>query len=95
MEKRHWWVSLILGIIILALGAAVLLFPQASYLTMTFTFGAVIILSGVMYLGMAMSKGVKGRGWLIASGIIELILGIILTAMPAVSAICIRTSRFI
>ena len=24
MEKRHWWVSLILGIIILALGAAVL-----------------------------------------------------------------------
>ncbi|MBQ2913372.1 MAG: DUF308 domain-containing protein [Bacteroidales bacterium] len=87
MEKRHWWVSLILGIIILALGAAVLLFPQASYLTMTFTFGAVIILSGVMYLGMAMSKGVKGRGWLIASGIIEIILGIILTAMPAVSAI--------
>lgn len=87
MEKRHWWVPLILGIIVLALGVVVLLFPQTSYFTMTLLFGAVIILSGIMYLGMAMAKGVKGRGWLIVSGIIEIILGAILTMMPAISAI--------
>ena len=89
MEKRHWWGPLILGIIILAVGVAILLFPQTSYLTMTLLFGAVIILSGVMYIGMATSKDVRGKGWLIASGIIEIILGIALTAMPAVSAIAL------
>ncbi len=89
MEKRHWWIPLLLGIIVLALGIVVMLFPQTSYLTMTLLFGAVIILSGVMYLGMAMSKDVKGRGWLIVSGIIEIILGIILAMMPALSALAL------
>jgi uncharacterized membrane protein HdeD (DUF308 family) len=89
MEKRHWWGPLILGIIILAVGVAILLFPQTSYLTMTLLFGAVIILSGVMYIGMATSKKVRGRGWLIVCGIIEIILGMILTAMPAISAIAL------
>lgn len=89
MEKRHWWIPLLLGIIVLALGIVVMLFPQTSYLTMTLLFGAVIILSGVMYLGMAMSKDVKGRGWLIVSGIIEIILGIILAMMPAISALAL------
>ncbi len=89
MEKRHWWIPLLLGIIVLALGVVVLLFPQTSYFTMTLLFGVVIILSGVMYLGMATSKEVKGRGWLIASGIIEIILGIVLAMMPAISAIAL------
>ena len=89
MEKRHWWVPFLLGIIILALGVVVMLFPAASYLTLTLLFGVVIILSGVMYLAMATSKEIKGRGWLIASGIIEIILGLALTMMPAVSAIAL------
>ena len=89
MEKRHWWGPLIIGIIILLLGAAILLFPQTSYLTMSLLFGLVIILSGIMYIGMATAGKVRGKGWLIASGIIEIILGIALTAMPAVSAIAL------
>ena len=89
MEKRHWWVPLVLGIIVVLLGAAILLFPQISYLTMALLFGVVIILSGIMYIGMATASRVRGRGWLIASGIIEIILGIALTAMPGVSAIAL------
>ena len=46
MEKKHWWSPLILGILILALGIVILVFPQASYLTMTLLFGIVIALSG-------------------------------------------------
>lgn len=89
MKKRHWWSPLILGIVVLALGIAILLFPGTSYLTMSLIFGAVIILSGALYLAMAASKDIKGRGWLIVSGIIEIILGIALTMMPAVSAIAL------
>ena len=73
MEKKHWWSPLILGILVLALGIVILIFPQASYLTMTLLFGIVIALSGIMYIGLSFSKEVKGRGWLIVSGIVEII----------------------
>ena len=76
MEKKHWWSPLILGILVLALGIVILIFPQASYLTMTLLFGIVIALSGIMYIGLSFSKEVKGRGWLIVSGIVEIFLGI-------------------
>ena len=89
MEKRHWWNPLILGIITLALGAVILLFPQTSYLTMSLLFGVVIILSGVLYLGMATSRDIKGRGWLIVCGFIEIIIGLVLTALPGISAIAL------
>lgn len=78
-----------MGIIVLALGIIVLIFPQASYLTLTLLFGVTIIMSGIIYIGMATSKDVKGRGWLIATGLIEIILGIILAMMPAISAIAL------
>lgn len=89
MEKRHWWIPLVLGIIVLLLGIAVMIFPGASYLTLTLLFGIAIIASGIMYIGMATSKDTKGRGWLIATGIIEIILGIILAIMPGISAIAL------
>ena len=87
MEKKHWWSPLILGILLLALGVVIFLFPGASYLTMTLLFGIVILLSGIMYIVMGCSKGVSGRIWLILGGIVEAVLGIFLTSSPAISAI--------
>lgn len=89
MEKKHWWSPLILGILVLALGIVILIFPQASYLTMTLLFGIVIALSGIMYIGLSFSKEIKGRGWLIVSGIVEIFLGIFLALSPAISALVI------
>ena len=89
MEKKHWWIPLVLGIIVLALGIVVMIFPGASYLTLTLLFGVAIIMSGVMFIGMATSKSIKGRGWLIATGIIEIIIGLILAMMPGISAIAL------
>lgn len=87
MEKRHWWAPLILGIILLALGIVIFLFPAASYFTMTMLFGAVIILSGIMNIIMACTKGTKGKAWLVICGIIEIALGIFLSIAPAISAL--------
>lgn len=87
MEKKHWWSPLILGILLLALGVVIFLFPGASYLTMTLLFGVVIFLSGIMYIAMGCTKGVSGRIWLILSGIVEVILGLFLTFSPSLSAL--------
>lgn len=78
-----------MGIIILALGIVVMLFPGVSYVTMSVIFGVVIILSGVFNIVMAASKKRKGWGWFAAAGVVEIILGIFLTAFPALSAITI------
>ena len=87
MEKKHWWSPLILGILLIALGVVIFLFPGASYLTMTLLFGVVIFLSGILYIAMGCTKGVSGKGWLILSGIVELALGIFLTFSPTLSAL--------
>ena len=89
MEKKHWWSPLILGIILLALGILILLFPGVSYITMSMLFGIVIALSGIMYIGMGIKRKMKGSGWLIFGGAFELLLGIFLSFSPGVSAIAL------
>ena len=89
MEKKHWWSHVILGIILLALGIVILIFPEASYITMSVLFGIVIALSGIMYIWMGFQRQLKGKGWYIVGGIVELGLGIFLTLNPALSAIAL------
>ncbi|MEG0519105.1 MAG: DUF308 domain-containing protein [Bacteroidales bacterium] len=83
---KYWWMSLVLGLIILALGFLMFIYPGISYITMSLLFGVIILVSGVVYIIMSTSKSLKGRGWLLASGIIEVILGLILIMWPVVAA---------
>ena len=83
---KYWWLSLILGIIFLALGILTFIFPFTSYLTMSIIFGITILVSGIFYIVMSTTRSMKGRGWLIVSGLIEIVLGILLTLWPGISA---------
>lgn len=83
---KYWWLSLILGIIFLALGILTFIFPFTSYLTMSIIFGITILISGIFYIVMSTTRSMKGRGWLIVSGLIEIVLGILLTLWPGISA---------
>lgn len=83
---KYWWLLLTLGIIMLALGVLIFVFPVISYLTMSMLFGIVILISGIFYIIMSASRNVKGRGWLMASGIIETVLGVLLTILPSITA---------
>lgn len=59
---KYWWLLLTLGIIMLALGVLIFVFPVISYLTMSMLFGIVILISGIFYIIMSASRNVKGRG---------------------------------
>lgn len=83
---KYWWLALALGILLFIIGALIFIFPLISYLTMSVLFGIIILISGIFYIIMSSSKSLKGRGWLMASGIIEVILGIILTIWPSLTA---------
>lgn len=86
---RHWWLLLVVGIALLAVGILVFIYPARSYLDLSVLFGLLILFSGVMEVVLAARSRhfVTGRGWMLAGGIIEIILGAILIFNVALSAV--------
>ena len=85
---RYWWLLLPAGIILLLLGVYVIVRPEQSYLGMSVLFGWIIFAIGVLEIILAASNRhyITGRGWMLAGGIIEAIIGLILIFNVALSA---------
>ncbi|MBQ4278455.1 MAG: DUF308 domain-containing protein [Rikenellaceae bacterium] len=85
---KYWWLLLLLGIAIFVTGVVVFAFPAESYLSMALVFGLLMLFSGVFQVVLAGSNKnyVTGRGWMLAGGIIEILLGLILSFNVALSA---------
>ncbi len=85
---RYWWLLSIVGIALFVVGILVFVYPAQSYLGMSLVFGWLMLLSGILevVLSTANRHFITGRGWMLAGGIIEIILGIILIFNVALSA---------
>lgn len=85
---NNWWLGIIIGIACVIMGIVVFRYPGESYMALSVFFGIIILASGVsqIFVGAYAPKG-TGRGWLIASGVIEAVLGFILIFHLAVSAV--------
>ncbi len=88
---RHWWLMLVLGIVLFVVGIIVFVYPAQSYLGMSLLFGFVILFSGIseIVLSLANHHLITGRGWLLAAGIIETILGLFLIFNMAMSVVAL------
>ncbi len=86
---KYWWLLLIVGIALFAVGIIVFFYPGESYLALSIVFGIVLLLSGVIQLVLAIANQnyFTNRAWVIVGGIIDIILGIILCSNIALSAI--------
>jgi len=84
---KHWYLSLILGILFIGVGIWVLKTPLASYLTLSILFSVTIFISGIFEIIYSVSnrKVMDNWGWVLAGGIIDLLLGLWLMASPALS----------
>ncbi len=85
---RCWWLLLIVGIVLLAAGILTFVFPARSYMEMAVLFGWLMLFAGVMEVVLASANRhfITGRGWMLAGGIIEIVLGLILIFNVALSA---------
>lgn len=85
---RYWWLLLAAGIVLLAMGVITFVYPQQSYMGMAILFGWLMLLTGMLQVAVASTSShfVTGRGWMLAGGIIEIALGIILVFNIALSA---------
>ncbi len=85
---RYWWLMLLIGIALLVLGILVFVYPAQSYVSMAVIFGWAMLAAGILetVISTANDHFVTGRGWMLASGIIQIILGLILIFNVALSA---------
>ncbi len=85
---RYWWLMLLVGILLLALGILVFVYPAQSYVGLAVIFGWAILAAGILEVVLSATNDhfVTGRGWMLAGGIIQIILGLILIFNVALSA---------
>lgn len=83
---RNWWVDLLLGILSIVMGIIVFMHPGQSFFALSIIFGAGILVSGILDLFMASSMHRQsGKGWVIVTGVIEILFGILLLSLPRMS----------
>lgn len=85
---RYWWLLLAGGVILFLIGVVVFAFPVQSYVGMAVLFGWLMLLTGVVETIVAARNThyVTGRGWMLAWGVIEIVLGLILVFNVALSS---------
>jgi uncharacterized membrane protein HdeD (DUF308 family) len=81
---KNWWILLIVGILLIAAGIVVFCYPTVSLKVLSILFGVVILACGIVQLALAISTGnyFLTRGYIVAGGILNVFLGIILLANP-------------
>ncbi|MCD7962799.1 MAG: DUF308 domain-containing protein [Rikenellaceae bacterium] len=86
---KYWWLFLIIGIVFFVMGIIVFAYPAESYFTLAVLFGYVILFSGVFQIILAATsrRCMIGWSWILASGIIETVIGLLLIFNPGLSAV--------
>lgn len=84
---QHWWLMMLAGVLCIALGIAVFVFPLQSYVTLSILAGVLMLLVGAAQLIIASTSGnyLAMRGYMIVGGVIDLILGLLLCINPGVT----------
>ena len=86
---KYWYLPLVLGIVFIIVGIWVSNTPLSSYLTLSFLFAFTFLIGGIIEIIYALSNrnSTESWGWLLASGILGLLLGILLIANLSISMI--------
>lgn len=86
---KHWWLLLLSGLLCIVAGILVFIFPMESYMTLAILFGILMLIVGAAQLIIASTSGnyLAMRGYVIAGGILDLLLGIFLCIYPAVTVV--------
>ncbi len=82
---KNWWVSLVVGIIAIILGVWCMFVPLATLAAISIVFIIAFFISGIVEIAFAVQnrKAMHGWGWTLMGGIVDLLLGAMLLALPA------------
>ncbi|GLU56927.1 HdeD family acid-resistance protein [Dyadobacter frigoris] len=81
------WISFLLGFLFILIGIWVLITPAESYLALSVIFSITFLVNGIFEIfSAASSQKSSNRGWVLAGGIFDLLLGIMLISNPLITA---------
>lgn len=86
-----WFLLLILGIIFVIVGIWVWATPLASFIALSMLFAIAFLVTGILEIIYAVNntKRQEGWGWSLATGIFDLLIGIILVSRPDISMVAL------
>jgi uncharacterized membrane protein HdeD (DUF308 family) len=88
--KKVRWALGITGVLSIALGVVIVIWPGISLYALVIVFGAFTLARGVVGLGTAIStKMADGRGWLIASSLASIVVGLLVLFWTNMSALAL------
>jgi len=84
---NYWWLFLLTGLILIATGIWIFASPVDAYVSLSILFGISILMNGLFETSFAITarNSMDGWGWMLASGILDLIIGIYLLMYPGVT----------
>jgi uncharacterized membrane protein HdeD (DUF308 family) len=89
LAKMRWAIGLN-GLLSIAFGVVILLWPGISLSALTILFGAYALATGVVAFFYAFSAEAGGeRGWLILSGLLGIAVGIVVLVWPSISTLAL------
>ncbi len=89
LTKMRWALGLN-GLLLVAFGVVILLWPGISVYALTILFGAYCLASGIIAFASAFSSDAAGeRGWLVFYGILGIVVGVMCFAWTGISALAL------
>ncbi|MFV0346760.1 MAG: HdeD family acid-resistance protein [Bacteroidales bacterium] len=86
---KHWYLTLISGLILAAIGLWSLFSPLKAYLALAIFFSASLLFTGLLEIIFAIAnrKHMHNWGWTLILGGITFLIGIMLTSNPAITVV--------
>jgi len=84
---KHWYLPLLMGIVLIMLGIWIWMNPASSFIALAFLFGLTLLGTGIIEIVSAILERARLRGWVwkLTVGIINLLLGVFVTARPDIT----------
>ncbi|PTM08550.1 MAG: hypothetical protein DA408_20335 [Bacteroidetes bacterium] len=84
---NNWWLVALKGVLVIFFGSLALAVPQVTMVALTFYFGILVLLAGVLIVAFALQNRTTVAHWkyFLAEGVIDLLFGLAVVVNPGLT----------